>query len=197
MTGAPRTDFVLPFEHPDDGGLLPFQTEALASEYVHRRLEPFCRKLTAEPDIGDGLRPDFVARLIGIPDFKLAIELKRFTAGSIWPFPEAIRQASSYANHLGTAAFVGPLAGKGASKFSWQTSTLGTALLIAGQFGVGALYFAHERYRDRPVGGLILAGVQVAHFSLNENGEPEVRLHSDAQHLLKLKLGHGSASWRS
>lgn len=197
MTGLPPGNLSIPLDHPDDGGLLPFPTEALAVEYVRRRLGPFCATLTPEALIGDGLRPDYLAKLLGLQDLPLALEVKCFTPRNISPFPEAIRQAASYARQLGSAAFVAPLAGKGATKFAWQASRLGTGLLIAGQFGVGGLYFAHERYRDRPVGGLLLAGVQIARLALDNAGMPVVEWRSDARHLLKLKHGHGSKSWRN
>lgn len=192
----PAERLMLPPEHPDHGGLMPFPTEAEAVDYIRARLTPYCRKLTPEAPIGNGLRPDFVARFHGLERVPLAIEVKQFTANGIAPFPEAIRQAASYAHQLDAPAFIAPLAGRGATRFEWQRSPIGAGLLIAGQFAVGGLYFAHERYRDRPTGGLLLAGVQVASFSLGETSEPEVRWHSQAEHLLRLKHGHGSKSWR-
>lgn len=193
---AAEDRIALLWQHPDSGGLMPFPSEVEAVEYTVRRLAPYCAKLTREPAIGNGLRPDLVIRLRGLSDAPLAIELKQFRERGMTPFPEAVRQAASYARQLGTAAFIAPLAGKGAAKFEWHVSPIGTGLLIAGQFGVGGLYFAHERYGDRPCGGLLLAGVQVASFRRDENGEPETQLHSNAAHLIKLKHGHGSASWR-
>lgn len=193
---AAEERFIGSEEHPDSGWLMPFPTEADAVEYVVRRLTPYCTRIVREPEIGEGLRPDLGVRISGLPDVPIAIELKRFTANTVWPFAEAVRQAASYARRLNWAVFIGPLAGKGASKFDWKMSRLGTPLLIAGQFGVGGLYFAHERYRDRPCGGLLLAGAQIASFKRNENGEPEVEIKSDAVHLLTLKHGHGSKSWR-
>jgi len=192
---ATAEEFVA-WDHPDNGGLMPFPSEAAAVEYTVQRITPWCAKVTREPPIGNGLRPDLVIRLKVLPMLPIAVELKQFREHGVSPFPDAVRQAASYAKQLGTAAFVAPLAGRGATKFEWNVSRIGSGLLIAGQFGVGGLYFAHERYRDRPCGGLLLAGAQVAHFSRNENGEPETRLNSNAEHLLKLKQGHGSRSWR-
>lgn len=183
-------------EHPDDGRLLTFESEAQAVEYTARRLAPFCRKLTREAEIGEGLRPDLVIRLIGLHEFPLAVEVKRFVPGGCTPFPEAIRQAASYARKLETAAFIAPLAGRGAMRFQWNLSPIGSGLLVAGQFGVGGVYFAHERYQDRPVGGLILAGAQVASLLLDGGGNPIVQWNNNAAHLLKLKQGYGSRSWR-
>jgi len=183
-------------QHPDDGRLMPFDSEAEAVEYTVKRLTPFCRKLTREAQIGDGLRPDLVVRLIGLHELPLAIEIKRFVSGGCVPFPEAIRQAASYAQQLKTAAFVAPLAGKGRMKFEWNLSPIGSGLLVAGQFAVGGVYFAHERYRDRPVGGFLLAGAQVASLTLDEAGNPIVQWKPDAENLLKAKQGHGSRSWR-
>lgn len=182
--------------HPDDGGLMPFDSEAAAVEYVVRRLTPFCRKLTREARIGNGLRPDLVVRLHGMLDAPLAIEVKQFAPTGCAPFPEAIRQAASYAKQLERPAFIAPLAGKGAMKFQWNLSPIGSGLLVAGQFGVGGVYFAHERYRDNPVGGFLLAGVQVASLRVSPVGEPVVEWRRDAAHLLKLKQAHGSQSWR-
>lgn len=80
-------------------------------------------------------------------------------------------------------------------KFQWNLSPIGSGLLVAGQFGVGGIYFAHERYRDNPVGGLLLAGVEVASLKVID-GAPLIEWRFDAAHLLKLKHGHGSRSWR-
>ena len=182
-------------EHPDNGWLMPFPSEAEAVEYVARRIRPFCSVFTQERPLASGLRPDIGVRFRGM-NIPIAIEVKQFPESGVVPFPEAIRQAADYARELGTAAFVAPLAGKGALQFQWNASLIGTGLLVGGQFGVGGLYFAHERYRDRPVGGLLLAGQTVAKFSRDENGEPRIEWHSNAPHLLKLKLGRGSASWR-
>ncbi|MGC8537153.1 MAG: hypothetical protein ACP5QR_16820 [Rhizomicrobium sp.] len=178
------------------GGLMPFDSEVEAVEYVVRRLKPFCRKLTPEADIGGGLRPDLVARFHGMLDMPLAIEVKRFIAGSCKPFPEAVRQAASYAERLKHAAFVAPLAGRGALRFQWNLSPMGSGLLVAGQFSVGGIYFSHERYMDDPVGGLLLAGQQIASLKIGVDGEPAVDWHFNAAHMLKFKHGHGSQSWR-
>lgn len=190
------TDRTLWPRHPDNGGVMPFASEAEAVEYTVRRLSPFCRKLTREVDIGNGLRPDLVVRLQGMHGIPLSIEVKQFTANGCAPFPEAVRQAASYARQLETPAFVAPLAGKGAMQFQWNLSPIGSGLLVAGQFCVGGVYFVHERYQDRPVGGFLLAGVQVASLSLGPSGEPVVQWRSDAAHLLKFKQSHGSQSWR-
>jgi hypothetical protein len=192
---TPAELLVAPIEHPDNGSLLPFPSEAEAIAYIRRRIAPFCKKLTPEASIGNGLRPDLVARFFGQEQFPLAIEAKQFEVGKIVPFPEAIRQAASYAKQLETAAFIAPLAGKGRTKFEWAYSPIGAGLLVAGQFGVGGLYFAHERYGDDPVGGLLLAGQQVATFAIR-GGVPDVQWHSNAAHLLRYKNGHGSQSWR-
>lgn len=192
---TPAEQLPQPIEHPDNGGLLPFPTEADAVEYIRRRLAPFCWTLTPEARIGEGLRPDFVARFLGQKELPVAIEVKAFEPTKIVPFPEAIRQAASYAKQLETAAFIAPLAGKGKTKFEWMFSPIGSGLLVAGQFGVGGLYFAHERYRDNPTGGLLLAGQQVATFGFKA-GMPDIAWHSNAKHLLKYKNGHGSQSWR-
>jgi hypothetical protein len=175
-------------QHPDNGSVMPFDTEAEAVEYTVRRLAPYCVKLTREPTLPSGLRPDLVIRLKG---------LKEFRAGMVVPFPEAIRQAASYAEELDVAAFIAPLAGKGATRFEWQVSPIGSGLLVAGHFGVGGLYFAHEKYQDRPCGGLLLTGATVATLQLDGSGVPEVRLHHKAAHLLKFKQAHGSQSWRN
>lgn len=185
----------LPMEHPDSGGLLPFPTEADAVEYTVRRLSPYCYDLKQEVRIGNGLRPDLVIRLSALPDIQFPIELKQFTQNGIAPFPEAVRQAASYGKAMRTTGFVGPLAGRGSSDFNWFCSSIGTGLLIAGQFCVGGLYFAHDRYRDEPTGGLLLAGVNIARFT-REYGKPKTYLHSNAEHLLKFKFGKGSQSWR-
>jgi hypothetical protein len=183
------------FEHPDSGALMPFPTEALAVSYCVSRLIPFCTELLQEEPIGNGLRPDLLVRFKGLEDLQLPVEIKAFTVGQIAPFPQAIRQAASYAKQLRISAFVAPLAGRGKLKFEWNVSRIGSGLLIAGHFCVGGLYFSHQRYRNAPVGGLLLAGDTIATFEQREQ-IGQVRWHSNARHLLAFKFSRGSQSWR-
>lgn len=176
------------------GSLMPFETEAEAVDYVVACLRPFCKSIKREPEFTNGLRPDLGVRFSALPDMPICIEVKKFWAGKITPLPEAIAQASSYAELTGNAAFVAPLIGSGMMKFSWNCSDIGSALLVAGQFNVGALYFHPKREGH---GGLLLAGVAVAQFSLDAYGDPHTRLHDQARHLLKTKQRSGSQAWRS
>jgi hypothetical protein len=178
----------------DSGNIMPFPREADAVEFVVAQLNPFCRSITREPEFPNGLRPDLGVRLAALPKIPLAVEVKCFGEGQISPLPDAIGQASSYAELTGYAAFVAPLAGRSCTRFTWNRSAVGAALLVAGQFNVGGLYFANDA---TVVGGLMLAGVQVAFFSYTPHGDPHTRLHEHAAHLLRAKQRSGSAAWRS
>ena len=182
------------FPPVEQGNVLPFETEAAAVDFVVERLRPFCASIKREPEFPNGLRPDLGIRLAALPDIPLAIEVKCFTAGQIKPLPDAIAQASCYAELTGYAAFIAPLSGRSLTRFQWNCSSIGSALLVAGQFNVGGLYFANDKV---VAGGLMLSGVQVAFFSYTEHGDPHTRLHEEAAHLLKAKHRSGSAAWRA
>jgi hypothetical protein len=177
----------------DTGGVLPFAKESDAVDFVVSALTPFCASIRREPEFPNGLRPDLGIRLKALPHIPIAIEVKKFSEGGISPLPEAIAQASHYADLTGYAAFIAPLAGRSVTRFTWNRSAIGAALLVAGQFNVGGLYFANS---EHCVGGLMLSGVQIAFFSFTEHGDPHTRLHSEAAHLLRAKQRHGSAAWR-
>lgn len=178
----------------DTGTVLPFKVEAEAVQFVVKTMQPFCRSIVVEPEFPNGLRPDIGLRLSALPDIPIAIEVKSFTADKISPLPEAIAQAHHYSEMTGYAAFIAPLAGRSVTRFTWNRSAIGAALLVAGQFNVGGLYFANSD--EYTIGGLMLSGVQIAFFSFTEYGDPHTRLHGEAAHLLRAKQRHGSASWR-
>lgn len=177
--------------------VLTFDSESAAEEFVADALKPFA-KVTRQPRLDNGLRPDIGMRLLALPEIPLTVEIKQFGPEGIGStMCDAIAQAHSYAQTIGYASFVSPLSGKGPTSLDWQRSSVGAMLLAAGEFSVGGLYFAGiaaDRYRR--VGGLVLGGVQVAFFSFNQWGDPETRLHSNAVHLLKYKNRAGSKSWR-
>lgn len=179
-----------------NGALLPFGTEAAAVDYIAKALEPFCHSLRREPQFPNGLRPDIGIRLKALPEIPIAIEVKKFAHGSITPFPAAIAQASTYADHTGYAAFVAPLSGATRTRFEWNSCIVGPALLVAGQFNVGALYFFGGVQLDWRA-GFILSGVQIAYLSYSEFGEPDTKLHDQAAHILKAKKRFGSLAKRS
>lgn len=66
-------NYRFPPDHPDDGGLMPFDSEAQAVEYIVRRLSPFCERLLPELSIGNGLRPDLIAHFDGSQQVPLAL----------------------------------------------------------------------------------------------------------------------------
>jgi hypothetical protein len=187
------SNVIAPFK-TDGGTVMPFDTEAAAVDFVVGELTPFCRSIKREPEFPNGLRPDLGIRLAALPDIPIAIEVKSFVLGKISPAPEAIAQASTYAELTGYAAFIAPLSGSGPMRFTWNQSAIGAALLVAGQFNVGGLYFSNSTgYR---AGGLMLSGVQIAFFSYTDHGDPHTRLHDNAAHLLKAKQRSGSSAWR-
>lgn len=178
--------------------VITFDSEAQAEEFVADALKPFA-KITRQPKLANGLRPDLGVRLFSLPDVPLSVEVKCFgTDGGIASTVcDAIAQAHSYAQTIGFASFVAPLRGHGSTQFDWQRSSVGAMVLTAGEFSVGGLHFAGiaaDRYRR--VGGMLLGGVQVAFFSFTDWGDPHTRLHSNAVHLLKYKNRLGSKSWR-
>lgn len=179
----------------DLGTLMPFAVETEAVAFVVRRLTPFCESIKLEPRFSNGLRPDIGVRLKSLPTIPLCIEVKAFTQSGISPLPEAIAQASTYADLTGYAAFVAPLSGKSVSRFAWSRSVIGSAILVGGQFNVGGLYFTNSE-KNGGIGGMILAGVQVAFFYFDAYGDPSTKLHSEAAHLLRAKQRSGSTAWR-
>jgi hypothetical protein len=178
----------------DTGGVLPFAKESDAVDFVVSALTPFCASIRREPEFPNGLRPDLGIRLKALPHIPIAIEVKAFSEAKITPLPDAIAQASHYAELTGYAAFVAPLAGRSVTRFTWNRSAIGAALLVGGQFNVGGLYFSNaDGYK---AGGLMLSGAQIAFFSYDQYGDPHTRLHDEAEHLLRAKQRHGSAAWR-
>lgn len=176
------------------GTLQSFDTEAAAVDFVVNCLWPFCKIIEREPVFKNGLRPDLGIRLSALPHIPLCVEIKKFTNGKINPLPEAIAQASDYARMTEHAAFIAPLVGRSVTRFTWQSSPVGAALLVAGQFNVGGIYFSPQ---DTRYGGMILAGVGIAQFSVDSYGDPCTTLHSQAEHMIKMKVRSGSQAWRS
>lgn len=170
--------------------LLPFETEAAAISYIKLRLGPFCQWIQEEVDHPTGLRIDLGLRLLALPDLLIPIEVKPFEGGRIVPLPDAIAQASSYADVFHCLAFVGPFRASGARNFVWFNGPVGGAMLVAAEFNVGALYFAREG--DRIVGGLTYAEHPVATFL----ADGTTKLHRNIKQLLKPKNRWGSKSWR-
>jgi hypothetical protein len=178
------------------GTLLPFETETEAVDYISAVLRPFCHTIKPEPEFSNGLRADLGIRLNALPEIPIVLEVKKFTHGNISPLPAAIAQASSYADLTGYAAFVAPLSGSSVTKFCWTMGFVGPALLVAGQFNVGALYFFGDSKRPWRA-GFILSGIQVACLSYLPSGEANTTLHYQAAHLLKAKKRSGSSARRS
>jgi hypothetical protein len=175
---------------------IDFGSEKEAVAYVHRRIAPYCKSITPEVRLKSGRRPDFGIRLAAIPDMPIVVECKHFRPGSFNPLPECIAQASDYANELKVKGFVAPIQARGVSKFGWQWSPIGAALLVGQEINVGALYFCEEREGLSDVGGLILGGQSVARFHVNRWGDPETTLAPNARLLLTYKNRAGSQAWR-
>lgn len=177
------------------GCLMPFKVETDAVAFVVRRLSPFLKNHKLEPRLRNGLRPDIGIRLKSLPEIPICIEVKAFRQGGISPLPEAIAQASTYADTTKYAAFVAPLVGAHMDRFIWNRSVIGAAILVGGQFNVGGLYFSSSE-KNGGIAGMILGGAQVAFFSFDAAGDPCTRLHSEATHLLRAKQRSGSTAWR-
>jgi hypothetical protein len=170
--------------------LMPFPTQAQAIAYMKPRLAPFCRVIQDEVDHPSGMQVDLGLRLIAFPDILIPIEVKPFEEGRIVPLPDAIAQASSYAEIFDCIAVVGPFCAQGARNFVWHTGSLGSAMLVAAQFNVGSLYFA-------PNGGRIAAGLAYAENPVATFlADGTTKLHPNIKQLLKPKNRWGSKSWR-
>lgn len=172
--------------------LMSFATEDLARAYCVAQLRPFCSSLVAEEWIAHDLRVDLMIRLKGLEDVALPIETKAYDV-QISNFVDSVAQCASYGKHLRAAAFTAPLHARGPTDLGWQNTLIGTALLLAGEFNVGALYFTQDK-RNSKVGGLILGGVQIAKLLREPPGT--VELHPNARRMLQYKYRRGSRTWR-
>jgi hypothetical protein len=164
----------------------PHEEKALA--FVIEKIRPFCATLVHGEKCefkSNGLRPDLMLRLTALPEIWLAVEVKRFDS-SFSDLPAAIAQAASYAETTRSAAFVAPLAAKNATALAWHQGPVGAALLVAGQFNVGALCFSEHQAM------LTLSGVVVAY--LHDGGQTQ--LHPNAARLLEFKTRFGSSAKR-
>jgi hypothetical protein len=174
---------------------LAFADELAAELFVFERLSPYCEKIHRQVDFKNGLRPDIGFRLKALPAIPLLLEVN-FRAGSglISTFCDAIAQGSSYAELTGHAVFIGPLIARGPMQLDWIHSSIGIALLLVGEFNVGALLFApaNPRYPTDRIGSLLLGGQAIATFTVNVHGDPCTTLHSNAERLLKRKTRFGS-----
>lgn len=180
---------------------MPFDSEAEAEDFVISAIRPFCRTIVRQPVFKNGLRPDIGIKLAALPKLPLVIECKRFRSdiGGFSELCSAVAQASTYSELTRMASFVAPIRAANASQLTWSRGPIGAAMLLAGQFNVGALTFTapNDRFRGERIGALILAGAVIATFSINKYGDPDTTLHSNAEGLLSLKSRSGSQTWRT
>jgi hypothetical protein len=174
---------------------MEFDSEDAAEQFVADTIAPFCASLKRQAVLErTGYRLDIGFRLSGLPDVPLAIEVKQFSSTNIRPVPEAIPQAWSYAQALGTTCFLGPFHARSVSASDWKGSPLGMAALLACHWSVGFIYFTDRR--DGTSGGLMLGQNNIAVFCRDDDGQPLIRWHSDARRLLRYKRFDGSQSAR-
>ena len=180
--------------------MMRFDDEISAERYVIEQVQPFCNSLVRQPSVQGGLRPDLCIRLQCLPDFSIYIEIKCCDHGSRGGQASAlcagIAQASSYADRLRQPVFVAPLAGSQATDLDWTANSLGSALLLGGQFNVGCIYFGQSRYQPCSAIGFMLGGAQLVFLTRDSAGRCDARVHSNARHLLKYKERFGSSAFR-
>lgn len=172
---------------------LPFPTEQEAVDHVVEFLTPYCVGIWREPVLrGSTLRPDIGFKLHHLPDVRLVVEVKKFTAPvdgrmrNASVLIDAIRQAHSYTEVTGQIAVVGPIRARNPSDFLWTRSPMGMAALLASEFSVGMLYLDGDGN-----GGIYIGDQAPVRFY---GGTSE--LHPRAQTLLARKHFRGSKTWR-
>ncbi len=172
-----------------------FESEDEAQSMCVEALRPFCSALVEKPELKSGLIPDIGFRLAALPNIPLVMEVKNLSGDKFAAeLASGIVQAAEYADELKTKAFVAPLYGNHYADACWTKTPYGAMGLLGSHINVGL--FLTAGVEKQRISILVLAQAAIATLTFTEFGDPHCKVHSAAEHLLKYKARHGSASWR-